>query len=101
MKIDKNTPISLGVVIALASMAVALIGGAITGGVTYGQVDERLKNIEEEQSKRADDAAKLQEIDRQQGIIITKQEKSDEAQEKFENSVTRSLDRILRKLDEE
>ena len=94
MKIDRaNTYISVG-------LAIVIVGAVAVGGFAWGQMDTRVEQLEQQQDEQGDVEQLVQQIDKRQTEIKTKQDERVKAQEKFEDSVTKALDRIIRKLDE-
>ena len=94
MKIDRaNTYISLG-------LAIVLVGAVAAGGFAWGQLDERVDQLEDDKAKVEAVEDQVQMIDKKQTKIIANQEAQKEAQEKFEHSLIKALDDINRKLDD-
>ena len=92
-KLDEHHFISLGLFITVAS-AVA------TGGFAWGQMDTRVKKLEEAQPQLKEQQKQLHEIDKKQGILIIQQKQSEEHQKEFQTETKDALKEILRKLDE-
>jgi len=91
--IDRSTVISLGLVIPL-------FAAALVGGVAWGQLDERVEQIEDKIEEQEITEKKLHEIDKTQGQILTQQQADAEARRKFEDSTTETLKEILQQLKE-
>ena len=89
--IDRSTFISLG-------LALSLLAAAVTGGIAWGQMDERVDQIEEKVDEQQTTENKLHEIDKRQGQILVQQKADAEARQKFEDSTTETLKEILQQL---
>lgn len=94
MKLNDNHYISMG-------LAVTLLGVAVTGGIAWGQMDEKITNIEEKQKEQSGVQKQIHEIDSNQRLLIFKQEQAKEDQDEFQDDTKKALEQIIRKLDQQ
>ena len=93
-KLDANSYVSAG-------LAIALVSAVATGGITYGQVSEKIRNLEAGQGQIKDIEDDIEEIRSNLNRINTKQQILLDRQERATDDINDKLDKILAKRVEE
>jgi len=88
------------VTVAIIALSISLIGITITGGISYGQLSERVDNLKEEMEVVEEIGNQVNNIDREQGITQSQIQTMKEHQEEFRSETKEALKEILEKLNE-
>ena len=89
-KLDANSYVSVGLVISLIAVVA-------WGGTTYGQVSEKIRNLEEAQGEIVDIKDDIEEIRSDVNRINTKQQILLDRQERATKDISDKLERLLAK----
>jgi len=85
---------------AIPVIPIALVAAVITGAVAYGQQKEKVDNNSTRIEELEKTPLKVWEIAKDQAVMQKDLDALNQKQEVFRDATIKSLDRILRKLDE-